>query len=213
MLLNQKKTQELLKKYSLRYPETIIFNNLEEITNKKIPFPCVLKVDSQRVVHKTELGLVFTNIMSVEELRKKTLDAQAILKEKQITAYSFILQETVKGTEIIIGMKTDETFGKVIVFGIGGIFVELLKDVSMRIAPLEKKDCIEMLGEIKAKKILDGFRKFPAVNKDKLVDALMKLSRLAMKEKSISEIDFNPIIVNEKGAVVVDARILGDENA
>jgi acetyl-CoA synthetase (ADP-forming) len=213
MLLNQKQAQDLLKKYSLRFPDTLIFHGFEEVSGRKITSPCVLKVDSPDAVHKTELGLVSTGINNIDDLRQQIGKMQAVLTERQIVNYNFILQETVVGTEFLIGMKTDAAFGKVIVFGVGGIFVELFKDVSMRIAPLEKKDCIEMLGEIKAKKILDGYRRFPPVNKDRLIDVLMKISRLAMDEKDIIEIDFNPVIANEKEAVIVDARMMSDKDA
>jgi hypothetical protein len=213
MLLSQKRVQEIFSKYSLKYPETMVFHNYEEITERKIPFPCVLKVDSQKVMHKTELGLVFTHIDSMGELKQKIIAAETILKENNVTEYNLVLQESIKGAEFIAGLKTDQTFGKVVVFGLGGIFVELVKDVSMRIAPLEKKEIIDMIESTKAKRFIDGYRGFPKANKEKIVDLLMKLSRMAVTEKNIVEIDFNPVIVNEKEAYIVDARIISDENA
>ena len=91
---------------------------------------------------------------------------------------------------------------------IGGIFVEIIKDVSMRVAPITKNDSLEMINELKAKKLLDGFRNFPLVNKDKIIELLLKTSKLSMQEKNISEVDFNPVIANEKEAIVIDARII-----
>jgi len=87
------------------------------------------------------------------------------------------------------------------------VFVEVLKDYSIRIAPLSKKDCLDMINEIKGKKLLSGFRNFPGVNKEKIIALLLKISRLAMNEKDIMEIDFNPVMIN-KNAEVVDARII-----
>jgi hypothetical protein len=213
MLLNQKRVQDIFRKYSLRYPETIVFHNYEELLDKKISFPCVLKVDSQQVMHKTELGLVFTHIDSMGELKQKVITAETILKENKVTEYNLILQESIKGAEFIAGLKTDPTFGKVLVFGLGGIFVELVKDVSMMVAPLGKKEILEMIESTKAKKFIEGYRGFPKANKDKIVDLLSKLSKIAVTEKNFIEIDFNPVIVNEKEAYIVDARIISDENA
>jgi acyl-CoA synthetase (NDP forming) len=210
MLLEQKKTQQLLKKYRISLPRTVLFNGR---LPEKFNFPAVLKVDSSHVIHKTELGMVFTNLRNMKEVREKATEARIVLKKKGIEEYSFVLQEMVKGTELIIGMKKDSTFGPVIVFGLGGIFVEVLKDVSMRIAPLKKSDCEEMIEELKSKKLLEGYRNLPKVNKAELISLLQKVSAMAAKEKWISEMDFNPVIADEKQAVVVDARILRDENA
>jgi acyl-CoA synthetase (NDP forming) len=113
----------------------------------------------------------------------------------------------VNGQEIIIGMKRDVIFGQVILFGLGGVFVEVLKDVSLRIAPLIIKDCRDMINEIKGKKILYGFRNIPKTNQLAIIDLLLKTSKLAINEKNIAELDFNPVMVDKK-AVVVDARII-----
>ena len=213
MLLNQKQAQQLLNKYSIKFPETLVFRTYNEIADKNIAYPCVLKVDSPQVMHKTELGLVFIDVTLIEELKQDIAKAEAILKEKQIIDYNFVLQEKLTGAEFIMGMKSDPTFGKVIVFGLGGIFVELIKDISMKIAPLEKKDCIDMIESTKAKKFIEGYRGFPKANKDKIIDLLLKLSKMAINEKNLVEIDFNPVIVNEKEAYVADARIISEENA
>jgi acyl-CoA synthetase (NDP forming) len=125
-----------------------------------------------------------------------------------VKKYNFVVQEMIKGQEIIMGIKRDEIFGPVILFGLGGVLVEILKDVSMRIAPLSKRDCKEMIEEIKGSKLLDGYRNIKKVNKEKIIELLLNLSDLAVNEKEIEEIDFNPVIVNEKNAVVVDARII-----
>ncbi len=213
MLLNQKEALDILIKYNIAFPQTAIFLDRGDISNLKINYPVALKIDSPEIMHKSDMGGVFTDISSSVELWKKVEILEQRLKEKQIKEYKFVLQEMVKGTEFIIGMKSDKTFGKVIVFGLGGVFVEVLKDVSMRIAPLSIKDCKEMMDEIKGKKLLEGFRNNPAVNKEKIIELLLKVSQLSLKEKEISEIDFNPVIANEKTALVVDARIIREKNA
>jgi acyl-CoA synthetase (NDP forming) len=133
-----------------------------------------------------------------------------ILKMHNIKNYNFIVQEMFKGQELIIGMKRDKTFGPVILLGLGGIFVEVIKDFSMRIAPLTKKDSYDMIEELKGKKLLEGYRGKKKISKDAIVDILMKLSNLSIKEKDISEIDFNPVMINDKEACVVDARMMNN---
>jgi acetyl-CoA synthetase (ADP-forming) len=206
-MLNQKEALILLKKYSFKTPKTVLFktHHLEDID---IKFPVALKVDSQDVVHKSDLGLVFLNIRNLDELNRHLKTSHTILKMHDVKEFNFVVQEMVKGQEIIIGMKRDDIFGPVILFGLGGVFVEVLKDVSMRIAPISRKDCLEMINEIKGKKLLEGFRNIKKINKEVLVDALMNLSKLARREKNIREIDFNPIMINDKEAIVVDARFI-----
>jgi acyl-CoA synthetase (NDP forming) len=207
MMLPAAEAMELLKKYSIPYPKTIVIEKSQKPITK-IKYPVVLKVDSPDVIHKSDLGVVFIGLKTQSELEDKILVANQILSRKNITDYHFIVQEMIKGTEIIIGMKRDRIFGPIIVFGLGGIFVELLKDISMRVAPITKKDSIEMINEIKAARLLEGYRNSPKVNKEKLADLLVKISHLSIKEKTILEIDFNPVIVNEDIALVADARFI-----
>ena len=203
MLLSQPQALKLLRKYSIKYPKTVILSKAIQI----LKYPVVLKVDSPKVLHKTDAGLVFTGLKSKAEVRKKVKEAETILKKLKVKDYNFVLQETAKGVEVIVGMKRDPSFGPVIMFGLGGVLVEVVKDVSMRIAPLKRKDCFEMINEVQGKKLLEGYRGMPKVNKEKLVQLLMKVSKLAMKE-DLAEIDLNPVMVNEKSAVVVDARMI-----
>jgi acetyl-CoA synthetase (ADP-forming) len=207
MLLNQEKVMRLLKKYSINFPKTIIVEDKRDIRGIK-KFPVVLKVDSPFVIHKSDLGLVFTELNNLNEIQKKIKVAEKILKENKIKEYTFIIQEKIIGQETIIGMKYDSVFGPVILFGLGGVFVEILRDISMRIAPLTRKDCVDMISEIKGKKLLEGFRNFRKVNKEKIIELLLKTSRLVMNEKDIMEIDFNPVMIDDKKAIIVDARII-----
>ena len=205
MLLQQKEVLILLQKYSILYPKTAIIKTVTDID--RFSYPAVLKIDSPEVVHKSDIGLVFTDIKNSSEAKQKLKLCEDKLKKYNINDYRFILQKQIEGQEIIIGMKRDPIFGPAILFGLGGVFVEVLKDYSMRIAPLSRKDCIDMINEIKGKKILSGFRNIPAINKEKIIALLLKTSKLAMKEKDIMEIDFNPVMIN-RNAEVVDARII-----
>lgn len=208
MQLNQKDSSKLLKKYSISLPGTLHFKDIAEIKQKKIKYPAVLKIDSEEILHKTEYSLVYLNLKTFSEINESFIHAEKKIAKMNVKTYRYILQEMVSGIEFIIGMKTDVTFGKIILFGPGGVFVELLKDISMKIAPLSKKDAIDLIDGIKSRKLLEGFRNMPKVNRDKLVELLMSFSKLAINEKDISEIDFNPVMANEKEAVVVDARII-----
>jgi acetyltransferase len=110
--------------------------------------------------------------------------------------------------EVIIGMKRDVTFGPTLVFGLGGIFAEAIKDTTMRIAPFKKEEALKMMQEIKGIKILEGMRGQPPVNFDLLADIMMNLSRLALEHPEIKEIDLNPVICSENSVTVVDARVM-----
>jgi len=112
------------------------------------------------------------------------------------------------GTEVIIGMTKDPSFGPVLMFGLGGIFVEVLKDVAFRIVPLEKNDASEMINEIKGNKLLEGYRGQDPADIPFLEGMLLKLSALVDKTEGIAEIDMNPVFAHKQGAVVVDARII-----
>lgn len=171
---------------------------------EKTGYPLVLKVLSPSAVHKTDLGLVKTGIDNEDELT----GAWAELAAKKIKKEGILVQKQLSGVEMVIGMKRDSQFGPVLMFGLGGIFVELLKDVSFRIAPLKKKDAREMVKEIKGHKALLGFRSQKPVDLEKLTGILLSLSKLSLQEKYVKEVDLNPVIANEKGAWVVDPRLL-----
>jgi len=119
-----------------------------------------------------------------------------------------LVQEMVSGKEIAMGMKRDEQFGPVLMFGLGGIFIEVLNDVSFRIAPINKDEAIEMIREIKGYKILKGYREGKTVNINKMADILIGLSKMSLKEDYIKGIDLNPIVVTEEYAKLIDFRII-----
>lgn len=169
-----------------------------DIANK-IGYPIVLKIPSQ--AHKTEVGGVLTNIHNVTDLKNLSKNMVSHLEKQGVYFDGLVVQKQVKGVEVIAGLKEDVVFGKVILFGSGGVLAELIKDVSFRVCPITEKDAEEMINETKAKKMLNGFRGVFA-NIDKLKKFLVKLSHLDVKE-----IDLNPLIVNKEGCWIVDARI------
>jgi acyl-CoA synthetase (NDP forming) len=146
---------------------------------------------------------VKVNIKDMKELEK------AFNELKKIKNFEGVMvQEYIDGKFIITGLKKDATFGHVIAFGLGGIFTEIIKDIAFRVCPITKKDAIEMIKEIKAYKILEGARGEKPINFYSLLRVLLALSELSKRYKNIEELDINPLIVNEKNAKIVDARIV-----
>jgi acetyl-CoA synthetase (ADP-forming) len=178
---------------------------------KNIGFPIVLKIVSAQVLHKSDAGGVIIGVNDEKDIREGYQKIISNIKKNVPTAVieGILVQEMApKGTEIIIGSTVDPTFGPTIMFGLGGIFVEILKDVSFRLAPITKDDAWEMLDEIKAKKMLDGPRGMPKADKEIIVATLLAVSKMLMECPEIKELDMNPILVYEKGARAVDARVI-----
>lgn len=177
---------------------------------KKIGFPLVMKIVSPQVIHKTEAGGVKVGVNSVEEVQKAWKEILKSVKKKvpEAKIKGILLEEMVKGTELIVGTTIDPQFGHMIMFGIGGIFVEVYKDVSFRLIPITSGDAKDMLNEIKGKPILEGIRGLPVADPEKLVNVLLSASELVHKYPMIAEMDINPLIITERGPVAVDARIV-----
>jgi acetate---CoA ligase (ADP-forming) len=171
-----------------------------------------MKIISPDAIHKTDMGGVKTNIASLEEAEAAWDKMSASIKARIPSARidGFAVQPMVKGCEVIIGMKRDPYFGAVIVFGIGGILVEVLKDVSMRISPLTDADAEEMLYEIKGVAILEGARGARPVDFGALKKLLLDVSHIAEAHSEVREIDLNPVMASDVGAIAVDARIVTD---
>jgi len=178
---------------------------------KKIGYPIVLKIVSPQVLHKSDAGGVLINIKDEEGLREgyNTIlkNVKKHVPDAEITG--ILVQEMAPmGTEVIVGSTNDPTFGPTIMFGLGGIFVEILKDVSFRLAPITKTDAEEMVKEIKAYKILEGARGMPPADQETIVEILLATSKMLMECPEIMELDMNPVLVYEEGARIVDARII-----
>jgi acyl-CoA synthetase (NDP forming) len=178
---------------------------------EEIGYPVVLKISSVDITHKSDAGGVKVNLpdkASVEKAYDEIM-ASCTAKHPDADIEGVAVQGMAKpGTEVIIGMTKDPSFGPVLMFGLGGIFVEVLKDVAFRIVPLEKNDASEMIDEIKGKKLLEGYRGEDPADIPFLEEMLLKLSQLVDKTQGIEEIDMNPVFAYQQGAVVVDARII-----
>jgi len=211
--LLETEAKELLREYGISVPDFKLIKSEDEIVGlaKEINFPIVMKIVSPDIIHKTEAGGVKVGIKDEKEAKAAYQDiiykVKKYKKEAKISgviAYSMIPQ----GTEIIIGMMKDPQFGPVIMFGLGGIFVEILKDISFRILPLEERDAEEMISEIKGYQILKGIRGETPKDVKSIRDVLMKISQLVMDNPEIKEIDLNPVFVFNQGIQVVDARMI-----
>ena len=193
----------LLREYGITTPECAIVTTSKEATSKaqEIGYPVALKNESPSILHKTEKGGVTLNIKSATALRKamKTMDAEA-----------YLLQEMAPGgIEVIVGGKRDHEFGPVILFGLGGIFVEVFKDTTVRVAPVGMETAKEMIDGIKGSALLKGFRGGKPCDTDALVHVLFNVSNLLMDHPEITSLDINPLIVLEKGkgCIAVDVKI------
>ena len=211
--LLETEAKELLKEYGIPVPDFKLIKSEDEIDGlaKEINFPIVMKIVSPDIIHKTDAGGVKVGVKDEEEARMiyQEIISKAIKYNKKasisgVIAYTMVPQ----GTEIIIGMMKDPHFGPVIMFGLGGIFVEVLKDISFRILPIEEIDAREMIAEIKGYEILKGARGNPPRDIRAIEEVLMKVSKLTMENPEINEIDLNPIFVFENGIQIVDARMI-----
>ncbi|MFH1056437.1 MAG: acetate--CoA ligase family protein [Candidatus Micrarchaeota archaeon] len=212
MLLGFEETQGLLEKHGITPAKGFYCSSLEEVMGKSkmLSGPWVLKVVGKSVFHKTEKKLIALDLHDFEHLyhaaqRLSQNASNAGLKKGE---WGFLLQSELKGVEFIIGGKEDEVFGKTVLFGSGGVAVELFKDFSTRVCPISEKDALEMIAETKASAYFtrDGFRGRKA-SRQKIVELLLKTSRLLEKEERVDDLDFNPVIADAQNAWVVDAKI------
>ena len=194
-------------------PQARLATNVQEAVSAadKMGYPLAMKVVSPDIIHKSDAGGVKLNLNSTQEVEK---GFEEILKNaKRVTSRERILgvilsPMVLPGQECIIGMIRDRQFGPVIMFGLGGIFVEVLKDIAFRVAPLAQEDIDDMVREIKGYPVLEGIRGESRKDIEALKSTLAKLSQIAIDNPEIQEVDLNPVIVHEKGASIVDSRII-----
>lgn len=216
-LLTEIEAKELLKQAGIDVVETKLAASKDEAVSlsKEMGFPVALKIASPDVVHKSDAGGVKLNLESAAKVGKAYDDIMKSIKQQYPDAkiLGVSVQKMARpGVEVIIGMTKDAQFGPVIMFGLGGVLVEILKDVSFRIVPLEKRDAREMIKEIKGYPVLEGYRGQEAVDIENLEKMILKVSAFVEKNPQINELDLNPVFAYSDGAVAVDARvILGEE--
>jgi len=214
--IGDSEAREILEAYGLRIPKSKVATSPEEAVGfaSEIGYPVVLKIASPDILHKTDVGGVRVGLGNEEEVfdafELMVYRAQRYVPEARI--WGCLVQEMMPpgGLEVLVGMNRDPQFGPLVTFGLGGIYVEALKDVTFRVAPFSKRDAQAMLNEIKANALLDGVRGNPPVDKDAIVDTILRMGQLVQDFPEIVEFDINPLIVFSKGqgAVAIDMRLI-----
>jgi acetyltransferase len=205
--------KQILKQYDIPVTREGLATSREAAVElaRDLGYPVALKVQSAQILHKTEAGGIALNLGSDDEVRKAhdEVVANAVRFAPGAEVQGVLVQEMLEeGTEVILGVTRDPVFGPVIMFGLGGIFVEALRDVSFRIAPVTRSDAEEMIDEIRGSRVLEGMRGKPPADREALVDAILKVSQLVTDHRErIEEMDINPLVVFAKGAKAVDALI------
>ncbi len=206
---------DLVKIYGIPTPRYGLAVNVDEAVElaEKIGYPIVLKIVSPDVIHKSDVGGVILNLNSSKEVResfnKILSNVRKALPKARVVGV--LVQEMVpQDLEVIVGATRDPIFGPVVMFGLGGIFVEVLKDVSFRVVPLTERDAEEMLKEIKGRQLLEGYRHLKPRDKKALVNIILGVAKLMEENEEVTELDLNPIMVFPKGmgAKVVDVRVI-----
>jgi len=211
--LTEVETKELLRQSGINVVDTHLATSKQEaiLISKQLGFPVALKIVSPDITHKSDAGGVKLGLRTSKQVGGAYDGILAAIKQKhpQAVIYGVSVQKMAKtGVEVIIGMSKDTQFGPVLMFGLGGVLVEILKDVSFRIVPLTQKDAHDMIREIKGYSLLEGYRGQEPVDISHLEELLLKVSQFVENNPEIKELDINPIFAYSKGAVAVDARVI-----
>ena len=211
MILPEHEAKELLEKAQVPVIPTRIIDSLQDAEDavEHMGYPLVLKLSTGRYSHKTDVGGVILNIEDMPAL-VRAFEELTNLREKLDPEAAIIIEPMAPaGAEFFIGIQRHESFGLVMSLGLGGVWLELFKDVSFRLLPAGKPDFKEMLSELKSwPKLRDGFRNLPPASSDNLIELMEKVGELSLRQTDILEMDINPVIAYADQAVVVDARIV-----
>jgi len=211
--LSEGDTFNLLSIYGFRFPKRALARTSEEAVKiaSEIGFPVVMKVSSPDIVHKTDVGGVRLGIRSKEEAKDAFFEITSNVRRLMPNAFIEgvnIYETAPSGKEVILGVTHDRTFGHMLMFGLGGIYVEVLKDVSFKVVPITKRDALQMIDKLKGSALLKGARGERPVSMELIVDSLLALNSLVCDFPEISELDINPLVVGEDMAIALDARIV-----
>ena len=206
-------SKQVLKRYGIPVVNEVLLqpSEIEALKSAPLAFPVAVKVESPDVPHKTEAGAIRLNIQDLADLKQAARDVISSVRSHQRNARieGVLVQEMTSGIEVMVGAVNDPTFGPTVAFGLGGVFTELLKDVTHRFAPFEAEAAREMIAEVKGAALLNGYRGRPALDVAALADALARVSLLIEDHADrIAEIDVNPLFVREKGVIAADALIV-----
>jgi acyl-CoA synthetase (NDP forming) len=212
-VLTEVESKQLVAEAGIPVVETKLAKTKAEAISisKKMGFPVVLKIVSPDIIHKSDIGGVKLGLANATQVGKAYTEIMAAAKKanKKADIHGISVQKMARpGVEVIMGMSKDAQFGPVLMFGLGGVFVEVLKDVAFRIVPLNRRDASQMIREIKGYPLLEGYRGQEPANITALEDLLLKLSDFVDKNPKIKEMDLNPIFAYKDGALAVDARVI-----
>lgn len=212
-LLTEVESKELIQETGIPVVETHLARNKSQAMriSGELGLPVVLKIVSPDVIHKSDVGGVKTDLKSLNQvsIAYDSILSSTIAAVPSASIRGVSVQKMAEpGIEVIIGATKDPQFGHVIMFGLGGVLVEILRDVSLRLVPLTSADARSMVREIKSLPLLQGFRQYPPCDLDMLEEAIMNLSQFLEKHPEIKEMDLNPILCYPKGLVAVDARVV-----
>lgn len=206
----------ILQAYGLRIPRSEVAETPEQAIEiaSELGYPVVLKIASPDILHKTDVGGVKVGLSNAEDVRDAfelmMYRAQRYVPEARL--WGCLVQEMVPsgGIEVLVGMNRDPQFGPLVTFGLGGIYVEALKDVTFRVAPFSREEAHEMLEEIRARALLDGVRGKPPADKEAIIDTLLRIGQLVLDFPEIVELDINPLMVYQQnqGAIAIDMRLI-----
>lgn len=206
--LSEYESKQVLAAYHIPVTQEIIIKKRSDVKKaaRAIGYPLVMKGCSAEIAHKTEMGLIHVDLRSEQEALEAFDEIMAKMSGQD---GDVLIYKMIKGRrELVMGLTRDDQFGPFVMFGLGGIFTEILRDVSFRRAPLEKEDALDMMKEIKGHRILDAVRGMAAADKDQLAEMLIRVGQIGLEIDQIREIDLNPVILSGANPVVVDALII-----
>ncbi|UCB43581.1 MAG: acetate--CoA ligase family protein [Dehalococcoidales bacterium] len=217
-LLTEIEAKEVLKQAGISVVDTKLATSRDEAVSisQELGFPVALKIASSDVVHKSDAGGVKLGLETAEQVGKAHDEIMEAIKKAypQAKIQGVSVQKMARpGVEVIVGMSKDAQFGPVLMFGLGGVLVEILKDVSFRIVPLVKRDATEMIRDIKGYPLLEGYRGQEPVDVANLESMILKVSDFVEKHPEIKELDLNPVFAYKDGAVAVDARVVLEDES
>ena len=210
--LSEYESKQVLSVYGIPVTKELLVEDLQGLKSatQEIGYPLVLKGCSSGIAHKTEKGLIRVDIRNEAEAKAAFEEIAANIGAED----AILVQEMVKGQrELVIGLTRDPQFGPCVMFGLGGIFTEILKDISFRVAPLEERDALEMMQDIKGHKILEAVRGMEAADLNIFSDILIKVGQIGLENEHVKEIDINPVIISGSQPVAVDALVVLDKNS
>ena len=211
--LSEQDSKALLSAYGIAVPKERVVTSAAEAVKaaSRIGYPLVMKVASADIPHKSDLGLVEVGVRNDADVRRlyRQLTESAAAKAPKASVDGVLLAQMVEGIETVVGIAQDELFGPVVMFGLGGVFIEILKDVTFRVPPFTNRDAAQMLDELAGAALLRGARGRPAADRLALIDVIMKVQHMAVDlSGQVAELDINPLLAGPKGAVAADALVV-----